>query len=251
MGQIITVVNACNILKDDDVRATIPAFQKQIDRDFMPAWGHLVPAVKLTFVPASIILTTPGKGWPLDPHCWPIFLNRHSTDDALGWHTDDVTQNFPIHGRCFIGDCMHAGLSWTVTLSHEILEIIVDPKATKVFRMPAIGRQRTDRFAAVESADAVEADEQASTIDKVKVSNWVYPDYFSRKIGVRYDFGGHLKGPCPSLTSGGYMSIMTNGRWGQIQMDRKDGLAGRRATIVPSFRSMKRATTSLVEEIVG
>lgn len=216
--QDLIVVNACHLLMDEQVQKIVAPLQTQIDRDFLPAWGPRgAPAVRVSF---ASIADIPA----LSPDCWPIFLNLHSLDPgALGWHDDQAGQGTRIFSRVFVGDCIRLGLNWTVTVSHEMLEIMLDPDVRRVFRMSS------GKLAALEACDAVESDDQAYAIDGVMVSNFVLPAYFGNGSGP-YDFGGVLQGPCPSLSPGGYMSIQDDaGRWTQIYANRRDGLIGRRA----------------------
>lgn len=230
--QSVVIVNASNLLMNEQVRAYVPVLQTQVDRDFIPAWGDRATAVKLSFAGTADISS-------LSSDCWPIFLNKHSTDPgALGWHDD---QTGKIFSRVFVGDCMRAGLDWGVTLSHELLELILDPDIVRVWKMP------DGRYAALEACDAVEADELGySVIGGLRVSNFVLPAYFGTGPGP-YDFRGVLKAPCPALTPGGYMSIRDlQGDWSQINADRADGIAGRRA-LMKGHRRQLRAAKNLGE----
>ncbi|HVH77169.1 MAG TPA: hypothetical protein VM755_19815 [Stellaceae bacterium] len=211
MVQQLAIVNASRVLTNDQVAAVLPALQKQIDRDFLPAWGSRATALQL--ITAELHQIPDGA--------WPIFLNRHSSDPgALGWHTDDGKL---IYGRVFVGDCMRYGVSWTVDLGHEILETAGDPAVEHTFQMP------DGRAAALEICDAVESDDQSYEIDGVRCTNFVLPAYFSSGPGP-YDFRRHLDAPCPALTPGGYMSIYIPGEgWTQVEADRLDGLRSRRA----------------------
>jgi hypothetical protein len=215
MIQQAVIVNASPLLMDEQARAYVPALQRQVDRDFLSAWGACATAVQISFASATDIPH-------LDPSSWPIFLNRHSNDPgALGWHD---MQDGRIFSRVFVGDCMSAGLDWGATLSHELLELILDPDVKRVWRMP------DGRLAALEACDAVESDDQSyPSLAGLHVSNFVLPAYFSTGAGP-WDFGRRLTGPCPTLTPGGYMSVSDNaGNWTQINRDRADGHAGRRA----------------------
>lgn len=225
----LVVVNASPLLPDKDVQAKVKPLQTQIDRDFMPHWQHKVEPVQVEFAGMHDIPNLPAD-------CWPIFLNRHSTDaNALGWHDDDPSQNIRIYSRVFAGDCLRYGLDWGVTLSHEALELILDPDIKRVWRMP------DGRLAAFEAADACEADDLAYDVGGHKMSDFVLPAYFSARGKGPFDFKGHLRKRCPGLTPGGYMSISdAAGNWTQITMDRRDGMIGRRA-LINGYRRQERA----------
>lgn len=236
----LVVVNASPLLSDKDVQARVKPLQTQIDRDFMPHWQHKVEPVHVEFAGIDDIPDLP-------PDCWPIFLNRHSTDaGALGWHDDDPSQNIRVYSRVFVGDCLRFGLNWGVTLSHEALELILDPDIRRVWRMP------DGRLAAFEAADAVEADDLAYDIGGHKMSDFVLPAYFSTSHRGPFDFKHHLHKPCPALMPGGYMSISdAAGNWTQITMDREDGLAGRRALVGGYRRQMRACRAAGDLEVAG
>lgn len=234
------IVNASALLSDDEVMNVIPGLQLQYDRDFKPAWGNAVPDLKFTFVAQRDI----GR---LDPSSWPIFLNKHSQEEGdLGWHTQEGKR---IYGRCFVGDCLRFGLSWTTDLGHEALETALDPTAQKVFQMA------DGRLAAYEDCDAVEADKFAYEVvtptgHRVLCTDFVLPSYFSSAQGARkYDFQGVLKGPCPALSDGGYMSLKEpNARdWSMKEQDHQDGLPGRRfLSNLRHRRVLRRSTKDLI-----
>jgi hypothetical protein len=233
--QEVMIVNSSTLLSDRTVQDLIPALQRQVYQDFMPVWGHAVTPIRLSFASMSDIPTLPRN-------CWPIFLNRHSIDDGLGWHTDDSSENIPIHSRVFVGDNMRAGLSYQSTLSHELLELILDPDAKKVWRMP------DGRLISYEACDAVESDDYSYFLGDVRVSNFVLPAYFSTSKNGPYDFRGILTGPCPKLSPGGYASVYDDKTgWRQVYHNRTDGLASRRALAKSLRRSryMARSADSL------
>jgi len=67
----------------------------------------------------------------------------------------------------------------------------------------------------------------------VRVSDFVYPQYFEtfwHKGATKFDHLGHLSGPLPSLTHGGYMSYLdfTSGQWKQITARLDDGNSAHR-----------------------
>lgn len=221
-------VAVCNLVPTlwapAEVSSAIAAMQIQVDRDFYPVWKDKIRA-PIHFVYAANVHAIPAGAWP-------IYLNKHSTDPgALGWHDD---QNGQIFSRVFVGDCRRYGLSPSVTLSHEALELILDPDIKRVWKMP------DGRLAAFEACDAVESDDLAVEINGVKLSDFVLPAYFSTGTRLPFDFGHRLTGPCPDLTPGGYMSIRDKSGWTQVQADRLDGLAGRRA-LMKGWRRQARS----------
>jgi hypothetical protein len=231
------VVRACELLSEAEVKATIAPLQIQIDRDFMKYWGNKIieNQIKVEYANISDIKNLPGDSWP-------VFLNRHSNDlDALGWHDDDPAQNIRIYSRVFVGDCLQLNLNWQTTLSHEALELILDPDIRRVYKMS------NGRLAAFEACDAVEADEQAYEIEDFLASDFVLPEYFSNSKSGPFDFRSHLSLPCPSLTPGGYMSITdASGNWNQINMDQQSGLIGKRA-MMNGHRRQARSIIPLSE----
>lgn len=209
----ICVVNASPVLSDAEAAAVVPALQKWDDTMVAPAWGF--EKCVYSFMPRGKL---PGPG----DQRWPIFLNRHSSDPgALGWHDDQIGKVF---GRVFVGDCILAGVSWTVDLSHEAAEMRGNPTLNRTWTM------RDGRLALVELADPVEDDVLAIEVDGVKLSDFVLPAYFSTGPGP-YDYKGRLGAPCPSLAPGGYQSIYDAGAWTQ--------LTAMRIGLPPSYRSMR------------
>lgn len=234
--RILYVVNASPLLKDAEIEEAIEPLQTQIDRDFIPAWENRLyeTEIRVRFARKEYIPN-------LEPDAWPIFLNRHSTDpSALGWHNFKGERTF---SRVFVGDCLLLGLNWQPILSHEALELILNPNIKRVYRI--IKGPYAGRFAAFESCDAVESDSQAYDIGGFKASNFVLQSYFSANKPGPWDFMKKLSGGCPELTEGGYLPITSaNGSWTQISKDQNNGLPSRRAAMVGQRRMMIQEITS-------
>lgn len=211
----VVIVNASPLLTDEEVAAKVAPMQKKFDSLFYPAWQHRIPQrVRYSFEPAKFIPRLPAS-------CRPIFLNRHSKEQgALGWHDDSAGR---IYSRVFVGDCIRLGLDWGITLDHEADEMNVDPNIRRVWQMP------NGEMAALETDDPVESDEFSFLLDGHRMSNFVYPIYFSTSLHGPFDHGGVLNGPCPELSEGGYQSITKNGVWTQIFANMPDGIPGARA----------------------
>jgi len=151
---IIAVTNASTCLSDVQVRAVLPALQKQVETEFNAYWQE---NCTLTFLSKDHALT---RGW------WQVIvLDNPDQAGALGYH--ELSHAGTPLGKVFAEYDLRNGLSWTVTLSHELLEMLADPW----INWCAIGSDR--RVYALEVCDPVEADELAYTIDGVLVSNFV------------------------------------------------------------------------------
>lgn len=129
---------------------------------------------------------------------------------AAGYH--DVAGGRPI-GRVDVAGTIAAGMSWTVTLTHELAEMKVDPWCTSAAQVTNSGG-----FVALELCDPVEDDRYAIPVDGVACSDFVWPSYFVPGGPGPYDQGGHLRAAAPAMLTGGYLSIFTPGHgWTQRQ----------------------------------
>jgi len=197
----VDIVNVSTVVKDQDLDAMVAALQKQVSGPFAAAWG--VDAT-LRFVP---------RGKKPSAHSWWIaVLDDSDVADALGYH--DVTKaGLPV-GKVFAKTDLQAGSSLSVTLSHELCEMLGDPDIN------LIAFVETGAHAgmyAYETADPVEADNLGQQIDGVLLSDFVYPSYFEsfRKTGP-FDWCGHVQKPLQILP-GGYQSIYVPGKgWTQV-----------------------------------
>jgi hypothetical protein len=144
-------------------------------------------------------------------------LDNSDQAGALGYH--DVTdQGLPL-GKVFAGTDLQSGNQWTVTASHELLEMLADPEINlTVFVQPS---QQGGTLYAYEVCDACEADELGYDIDGTMVSDFVYPAWFepSRQPGsAQFDYASQIQAPLQVLP-GGYIGVfdVTSGTgWHQI-----------------------------------
>jgi hypothetical protein len=209
----IAIINKCSVLSDDNVQAVIPAVQAQINEDFAPIWN----------VEATVQFI--GSGQHVPKGIWPLYLMDHSDQPgALGYHVDSRGR---IEGKVFAADDQQYGVSWTVDLTHELLEMLGDPTTNTIINLEdGSGRQCIQ-----EVCDAVEDDSIAYMKDGVLVSNFVTPAYFFKADGPKYDFCGKLTGPAPTLTPGGYLGIYdpSTGQWTQVTARLQNGKLSPRA----------------------
>jgi hypothetical protein len=197
----IDIINASTVLTDAEIAAAVPALQKQINEHFYPAWGI---KANLFFVPLG---AKPRAG-----HWWMVLLDTSDVAGALGYH-DLTSEGLPI-GKVFAATDKQNGLSWTVTLSHELVEMLADPNVN-------LAAQVGDAtFYSYETADAVEADALGYQIDGVLVSDFVFPEWFenmAHPMGTKFDHCAHVTRPL-QLAPGGYISVLNvrAGGWTQL-----------------------------------
>lgn len=195
IGPTIHIQNNTTVLSDAQLQAAIAALQIQLDRDWQPVWGT---TATLSFV--SKTGTVPSTGWVI------YMMDTSDIPGALGYH-DETAAGRPI-GKVFAKDDMRYGYNWTVTLSHELLEMMLDPYINQtVFAQDSVS---SGLLYAYEACDAVEADSLGYTINGILVSDFVYPTWFDLTItnyhGVKFDYCNRLTAPF-QLWSGGYIGV--------------------------------------------
>jgi len=205
----IAIFNDSTVVSDKDVEALVGVLQKQVDRDFGPAWG--CPA-KLRFVPKGA--NADAAEW------WLVVLDNSDQANDLGYH--DLTDWGLPMGKVFAKTAITDKSSWTVTASHELLEMLADPNINlSVFGEGPIGA----RLYSYEVCDPCEADRFGYTIDGTLVSDFVLPSWFEsfwERGGTQFDFMSHINEPFQLLPDGyigindiasglGWSSIMPSG----------------------------------------
>jgi hypothetical protein len=202
---IITVINMSRRIRDADLHSAIRAINRQIREDFEPYWS-LGATLRLegrsTRKPDRIKL--PDLRGDAVIYLW----DQVDVPDALGYHEANA-RGIP-YGFVFTELEENLGEAWTVTLSHEALELIADPQANLLVAGPHPEEDRTV-FHWYEMSDAVQG--ETYRIDGVEVSNFVLPLYFTptAEAGSRNDFLGHAHAgetlPSFGINPGGYIGF--------------------------------------------
>lgn len=182
----ISIINFSTNLNDQKVQDVIRAVNRQITEDYLPVWGHgrilRLHAPTFDLADEDTLAEDPVRGESV------IYLvNEATLEGALGFHSLN-TLEIPF-GFVFT----EFGDDWTVTLSHEALELITDPTANIL--VPGPDPRDPDNpnklvLHAYESCDAVER--TSYVIDGIRVSNFITPTYFfpGDAPGTRNDFLG-------------------------------------------------------------
>jgi len=201
----VAVINASKAVGDDEVATAVAAFAKQVHDDFAPIWGV-----------GADVTAVPKAKRPPDGAWWLVVLDDSDQAGALGYH--DVTKDGLPMGKVFAGSDKKFGYAWTVTATHELLEMLADPDINLTVFVQADAK--SGRLFAYEVCDAVEADALAYQIDGVLVSDFVHPAWFEsfRKAGTRFDQQGQVHRPF-ELAKGGYIGVYDvggGGGWHQV-----------------------------------
>jgi hypothetical protein len=201
----ISVINESTVLADSDVVPVIAALQKQVTNDFRPVWG------------ADAELSIVSKGTqPPSGNWWLVLLDDSDQANALGYH-DLTSEGLPI-GKVFAASDLKAGTSWTVTASHELLEMLGDPNINLTVFV-----QNTNTAGilyAYEVCDACEDDSLGYQIDNILLSDFVYPAWFEsfRTEGsTQFDRMNKIQNPFQLLVNGyiGVFTVNSGSGWSQ------------------------------------
>jgi hypothetical protein len=199
----VAVQNFAELVPDEEVKKALPAFQYQVNHDFSSFW-HAETTLHWFEQDAK-----PPKTM------WHAAIVDDPDAENLGDHDIDSELGLP---RLVVsaGADKAAGIEWTVTFSHELLECLADPWIN------ACAQVDDQTFYALEVCDPVLGDPLAYQIEGVWVSDFVTPAWFSpestHRPGRVYDFGGYLKRPF-EIAEYGYACIFRTGEgWKQHKM---------------------------------
>jgi len=182
----ISVINLTNgLLSDLEVITAIRAINRQIKEDFEPYW-NIGGTLRLEGSSSS----DPDVDNPQDLQGEAIMYiwDKSDVPNALGYHEANY-RGIP-YGFVFMDIATEIGENWTVTFSHEVLELIGDRQANTLIRGPHPRDHRRNVYHWHEMCDAVQ--DESYEIDGIEVSNFVLPLYFTEdnEPGSRNDFLG-------------------------------------------------------------
>ena len=204
---LISVVNHTDgKLSDEAVQDGIRAVNRQIAEDFNPNWSM---GAELRLEGAIGKDPDDAKLPELKGDAIIYLWNEVDVEDALGYHEANAAGT-PF-GFVFTELVKQLREPWTVTFSHEALELIGDPEANLLVAGPHPEDPKKEVFHWYEMCDAVQ--DETYKVDGVAVSNFVLPLYFTQfaEVGGRNDFLGRLtKGKALQsfgINPGGYIGF--------------------------------------------
>ena len=250
---IISVINHTNgKISDEELQVTIRAINRQIAHDFEPYWS-VGAALRLE----GRSTDTPDKMKLQDMRGDSVLYlwDRVDVEDALGYH-DTNNRGIPF-GFVFTELSKKLGENWTVTLSHEALELIADPEVNLLVAGPHPANPKKTVFHWYEMCDAVQA--ESYKVDGVDVSNFLLPLYFTGEdeFEGRNDFLGRRDKKNRALRSfginpGGYIGFFNpeSGEHETFALS-DDPVARKRLEVKGKATAARRSVRyrSLVEEV--
>jgi hypothetical protein len=220
------------------------AIQKQITRDFTPYWGLHV----------TVDAFEDLESVPSDYHPIVVFAASeelvHQLEYAVGEErAADIVDDFErermsgLHMNSYTRQpfaLVAASDTWSVTLSHETLEMITDPFGNRlVAAAHPLDPRRRVRYL-LEICDPCQA--IWYPVNGVPVSDFYCPCYFDPVLPDRdrYSFTGAIERPLEIL-EGGYLSWIDPGDSGLYQL----GAGESAETLVADLDGLKRSTAAL------
>jgi hypothetical protein len=183
----LALVSISERREPSDTARVAAALQRQITRDFGPLWD-----VHATLDAFPELRDVPPGYWPI------LVMDDINTPGAAGVHMDKNGQPFAL---------VAMSDSWSLTASHEALEMLGDPFGNRLIAGPSPkpGQGRVEFL--VEVCDPPESDDFAYTVNDVLVSDFYTPRFFDPTpvAGGRYSFTGALTAP-RQILRGGYLS---------------------------------------------
>jgi hypothetical protein len=196
-GQVPTIAcfNKATVPLGADLGALIAAMQHFASGCVAPVWGTPATLVKsIDFLP---------KAWAM------VFLDDADAANALAYH-ELTPDGFPI-SKVFVRTIQQDKQSLSVSASHELVEMLVDP----AINLYSTGPDSRTLYA-YESADPVE--ETWFKLDGFDMTNFVYPSYFEifrKPRSTQFDYMKKVTQPYKML-AGGYQIVFKNGKVSQV-----------------------------------
>jgi hypothetical protein len=173
------------------------ALQTQISNHFAPIWS----------VGATVKAGTQVSGKQQAIY----IVSELDLPNAYGYHYID--EKAVPYANVLLRD----NLAWTITASHELMEMLVNPQLNRFLVTDITIEIPGDEQFLLEVAGPVQDRKYGYKINDILVSNFIYPSYFDilPVSDKKYDYMGLIKTP-RSILSGGYVSFTDNvGQWWQ------------------------------------
>lgn len=203
---LVSAVSTAEVT-ESELNQVAAALQKQATRDFGPLWD-----IEATVDAFAALDDVPIDYWPI------IVRNDINAPGAAGFHQDENGQPYSL---------VQYSSSWSLTASHECLEMLADPSGNRTIAgvAPDLYVEKNPNGSArvsylMEICDPCEDSQFAYTINGIVVSDFITPHFYDpvASTSVRYSFQGSVTEPHQVL-EGGYISFSdpVHKKWYQIQ----------------------------------
>ena len=217
------------------------AIQKQITRDVAPIWG-----VSATVDPFASLEDVP-IGY------WPVVVTTRDLGGQDGTHLDQDGAPYAL---------VEAEPEWSLTASHECIEMILDPFGSRTVPGTAPREDQGRAEFLVEVCDPCQGSVNAYSVNDVLVADFVTPAYFeipsapaALEVGAaphaRYSYSGKVARPRDVLP-GGYLcwrDPLTRHWWQRSNLDGKvsDTDLGTLDVATRGHRSLREVVNSFTQ----
>jgi hypothetical protein len=246
----ISVINMTHgLLSDKEIQTAIRVINRQISEDFAPYW-NLSGTLRLE----GSSTPQPDKRKLRDMRGDAVLYIWDESDvpNALGYHASNY-RGIP-YGFVFIDIASDLDEDWTVTLSHEALELLGDQQANLLVQGTHPDGSSRTVYHWHEMCDAVQR--ESYLIDNIAVSNFVLPLYFTPNTeeGSRNDFLGHVHDgetlKSFGVNPGGYVGFYDPELNGHSTFMSKARVAGKARSLAdtPAYRKERKNKARLAGE---
>jgi hypothetical protein len=206
LPQKIALIDQTGKIGTDHLAAVAAANQQHVNLNVAKYW----PGISAT------ITTMPDKK-PVPKDVWPVYIVNSLQDGVGGYHfTNSNNQPYSVVAN---------GRGWMVAVSHEIIEMCIDPFGNRIISGPKVELNGATQFLGakeatylVEACDSCEEHGVAMRVSgwNVSVSDFLTPAFFQNSPTGFYDWMGRVKAPFQILP-GGYISFEDeSGDWWQL-----------------------------------
>jgi hypothetical protein len=196
VAEHIAVISQTPALSLDRLSLATAAIQKQVTDDFGPIWN----------VTATVDCFPTLEAKPHD--YLPVVIRENVGVTAVGVHlSDDAERVFAL--------VTYREEDWTLTLSHEILEMLVDPFGVRFPLGPSPADDGSTVEYLAEVCDPCQGLDFSYPVNGVQVSDFVIPAFYDANGPGHYDFRRHIDQP-RQLLPGGYFTwrdLVTRDWW--------------------------------------
>lgn len=205
--QTLAIIHDCTVVSPSDLESFAVALQFYFDEHVDPIWG----------TKTIVVFVEPGGHIP--DGSWQIWVRDEpppAEADDLGIHTDTGEPIAYVYAKAAMDD----GTPWGLPLSHEAVEMRVDPGANQT--APLV-RNGVSGLTAKEVCDACQDPRYAVEVEGLNDQKWritavLTPAYFNPdgKAPFSYPVIPEIAGP-GDVAPGGYLPWKADGgQWEQI-----------------------------------